>query len=94
MTLACVSFNYNMFFLKRMICLIFFWINEFTSYKQQIQTACLRLKKYGFKPLLIEAKINVTALQIYFIPLSVTMNRKIKKPLVKLNFRRSKYNNE
>ena len=30
-----------------------------------------------------------TALQINIIPLPVTMNRKMKKPPVKLNFRRS-----
>ena len=31
-----------------------------------------------------------SALQINIVPLPVTMNRKIEKPLVKLNFRRSK----
>ena len=32
---------------------------------------------------------NVAAQQINIIPLPVTINRKIKKPLVKLNFRQS-----
>ena len=36
----------------------------------------------------------LAALQINIIPLTVTMNRKIKKPPVKLNFRRSQENNE
>ena len=35
--------------------------------------------------LLLEPNYHTTLLQINIIPLPVTMNRKIKKPLVKLN---------
>ena len=36
--------------------------------------------------LLLEPNYHTTLLQINIIPLPVIMNRKIKKPLVKLNF--------